>query len=62
MITLVAKSLKNPRSAVCKTAIMTSADIFSAYNDLIIDSLDPLVGQRSLCVLANFLFDGISVY
>lgn len=50
MISSIAKSLKNPRSAVCKTAIMTSADVFSAYNDLIIDSLDPLVSQ-----LINFL-------
>ncbi|KAL5987564.1 hypothetical protein ACLOJK_035312 [Asimina triloba] len=42
VISLIVKSLKNPRSAVCKTAIMTSADIFSAYRDDIIDSLDPL--------------------
>ncbi|RDY01398.1 hypothetical protein CR513_15287, partial [Mucuna pruriens] len=42
VITSIAKSLKNPRSVVCKTAIMTSTDIFSAYNDLIIDYLDPL--------------------
>ncbi|KAL1357076.1 hypothetical protein HN51_009074 [Arachis hypogaea] len=48
VITFVAKSLKSPRSAVCKTAIMTSADIFSAYNDLIIDSLDPLLVQLLL--------------
>lgn len=43
VIPLIVKSLKNPRSALCKTAIMTSADIFSAYSDHIIDSLDPLV-------------------
>lgn len=43
VIPLIVKSLKNPRSAVCKTAIMTSADFFSAYNDQLIDSLDPLV-------------------
>ncbi|KAK7266137.1 hypothetical protein RIF29_18777 [Crotalaria pallida] len=48
VITLVAKSLKNPRSALCKTAIMTSTDIFSAYNDLIIDSLDTLLVQLLL--------------
>ncbi|TKY56740.1 FAM179B protein [Spatholobus suberectus] len=48
VITSIAKSLKSPRSAVCKTAIMTSADIFSAYNDLIIDSLDPLLVQLLL--------------
>lgn len=55
MITCIAKSLKSPRSAVIKTAIMTSADIFSAYSDLIIDSLDPLVSQVPLCVLVNLL-------
>ncbi|KAE9620085.1 hypothetical protein Lalb_Chr02g0160021 [Lupinus albus] len=55
IITLVAKSLKNPRSALCKTAIMTSADIFCAYNDLIIDSLDPLASQdkRFVCEAAE---------
>lgn len=48
VISLVVKSLKNPRSAVCKTAIMTSADIFNAYNDLMIESLDPLLVQLLL--------------
>ncbi|KAH7847331.1 hypothetical protein Vadar_024816 [Vaccinium darrowii] len=48
VIPLVVKSLKNPRSGLCKTAIMTSADIFSAYGDHIIDSLDPLLLQLLL--------------
>ncbi|XP_057481792.1 uncharacterized protein LOC130768721 [Actinidia eriantha] len=48
VIPLIVKSLKNPRSALCKTAIMTSADIFSAYSDHIIDSLDPLLLQLLL--------------
>ncbi|XP_077237758.1 uncharacterized protein LOC143879307 isoform X2 [Tasmannia lanceolata] len=48
VISLIAKSLKNPRSAVCKTAIMTSADIFKVYSDHIIDSLDPLLVQLLL--------------
>ncbi|XP_050382729.1 uncharacterized protein LOC126799546 [Argentina anserina] len=48
VIPLVVRSLKNPRSAVCKTAIMTSADIFKAYNDSIVDSLDPLLLQLLL--------------
>ncbi|XP_068303684.1 uncharacterized protein [Pyrus communis] len=48
VILLVVKSLKNPRSAVCKTAIMTSADIFNAYNDDVIDSLDPMLTQLLL--------------
>ncbi|VVA96070.1 unnamed protein product [Arabis nemorensis] len=48
VIPLVVKSLKNPRSAVSKTACMTSADIFSSYNDHIIDQLDPLLTQLLL--------------
>ncbi|XP_059670170.1 uncharacterized protein LOC132315785 [Cornus florida] len=48
VISLIVKSLKNPRSAVCKTAIMTSADIFNAYSDSIIDSLDPMLVQLLL--------------
>lgn len=43
ILKLIVKCLKNPRSAVCKTAIMTSSDIFKAYNDSIIESFDPLV-------------------
>lgn len=48
VIALIVKSLKNPRSAVCKTAIMTSSDIFKAYGDDIIDSLDPMLIQLLL--------------
>ncbi|KAL8199457.1 hypothetical protein R6Q57_013025 [Mikania cordata] len=48
VISLLVKALKNPRSAVCKTAIMTSADIFKAFGDHIIDSLDPLLVQLLL--------------
>lgn len=48
IITLVVKSLKNPRSAVCKTAIMTSEDIFNAYGDHIMDLFDPLLAQLLL--------------
>ncbi|XP_039067020.1 uncharacterized protein LOC120212901 isoform X2 [Hibiscus syriacus] len=48
LIPLVVKSLKNPRSAVCKTAIMTSADIFRAYADDLVEFLDPLLVQLLL--------------
>lgn len=43
VIPLVVKSLKNPRSAVCKTAIMTCADIFKVYSDIVIDALDVML-------------------
>ncbi|KAG6534919.1 uncharacterized protein LOC121991367 [Zingiber officinale] len=48
VIPLIVKSLKSPRSAVCKTAIMASADIFKAYNDKVIDSIDSLLVQLLL--------------
>ncbi|PKI55220.1 uncharacterized protein LOC116215389 [Punica granatum] len=48
VIAFLVKSLKNPRSAVCKTGIMTSTDIFHAYNDQLIDFLDPLLVQLLL--------------
>ncbi|KMZ69041.1 ARM repeat superfamily protein [Zostera marina] len=48
VLKLIVKCLKNPRSAVCKTAIMTTDDIFKAYNDSIIESLDPLLLQLFL--------------
>uniref|UniRef100_A0A3Q7F101 TOG domain-containing protein n=2 Tax=Solanum lycopersicum TaxID=4081 RepID=A0A3Q7F101_SOLLC len=48
VISLVVKSLKSPRSAVCKTAIMTSADIFKAYCDSVVDLIDPLLVQLLL--------------
>ncbi|CAN0924455.1 TOG array regulator of axonemal microtubules protein 1 [Linum grandiflorum] len=48
VIPLLVKSLKNPRSAVCKTTIMACADIFLTYNDQIVDSLDALLLQLLL--------------
>ncbi|RCV32024.1 hypothetical protein SETIT_6G225000v2 [Setaria italica] len=48
LVPLIVKSVKNPRSAVCKTALMTCADIFKAYGDLIVDSIDPLLVQLFL--------------
>lgn len=48
LIPLIVKSLKNPRSAVCKTAIMTSADIFKVYGDLTVDLFDPMLVQLLL--------------
>lgn len=48
IVALVTKSMKNPRSALCKTAIMVSADIFKGYHEHIIDTLDPLLLQLLL--------------
>ncbi|PKA59138.1 endoribonuclease Dicer [Apostasia shenzhenica] len=48
LVSKIVKSLKNPRSAVCKTAIMTAADIFKVYNDRIIEFLDPMLVQLLL--------------
>lgn len=56
VILSVVKSVKNPRSAVCKTAIMTSGDLFTAFGDQMIEFLDPLVTEISRpCNLSTFL-------
>ncbi|OWM70666.1 hypothetical protein CDL15_Pgr014339 [Punica granatum] len=55
VIAFLVKSLKNPRSAVCKTGIMTSTDIFHAYNDQLIDFLDPLVTNLSAVDCRTYL-------
>ncbi|KAH8933874.1 hypothetical protein BDL97_18G053300 [Sphagnum fallax] len=48
VVGLVIKSVKNPRSALCKTALMTSTDLFKAYGDQLLDLLDPLLLQLLL--------------
>lgn len=47
MMVLV-KSMKNPRSALCKTAIMAAADLFKSYGDKLLefttsDAVDQMV-------------------
>ncbi|KAL5849465.1 hypothetical protein ACOSQ4_007478 [Xanthoceras sorbifolium] len=37
VVVVVVKSMKNPRSALCKTAIMASSDIFKAFGDKLLD-------------------------
>ncbi|KAF5736990.1 hypothetical protein HS088_TW14G01146 [Tripterygium wilfordii] len=38
VVVILVKSMKNPRSALCKTSIMASSDIFSAFGDKLLDS------------------------
>lgn len=62
MVVLV-KAMKNPRSALCKTSIMASSDIFTAYGDQIMilessssNAFDPLVCSYSFLFLSSFCF------
>ncbi|KAJ7248110.1 hypothetical protein O6H91_03G125700 [Diphasiastrum complanatum] len=48
VILLVIKAMKNPRSALCKTSIMASSDLFKAYADQMLDAFDPLLLQLLL--------------
>ncbi|CAM6120056.1 unnamed protein product [Calypogeia fissa] len=48
VVTLVIKAMKNPRSALCKTALMATTDLFKAYRDQMLDVLDPLLLQLLL--------------
>lgn len=38
---VMVKAMKNPRSALCKTSIMASADIFCAFGHLLLSSFSP---------------------
>uniref|UniRef100_A0A2N9IBJ5 TOG domain-containing protein n=1 Tax=Fagus sylvatica TaxID=28930 RepID=A0A2N9IBJ5_FAGSY len=38
VVLVLVKAMKNPRSALCKTSIMASFDIFNAYGDKLLDS------------------------
>ncbi|GAB2245439.1 hypothetical protein Droror1_Dr00000932 [Drosera rotundifolia] len=54
VISVLVKAMKNPRSALCKTSIMASSDVFSAYGDKLLqldgesDGFDQLVFQLLL--------------
>jgi len=48
LIVVMVKAMKNPRSALCKTSIMTCSDIFTAYGEKLLEgphlkSMDDLV-------------------
>lgn len=52
VVLVVAKTMKNPRSALCKTSIMAASDIFRAFGDKLLDpstsdAFDSLVWTRS---------------
>ncbi|KAJ6725467.1 CLASP [Salix purpurea] len=38
VVLVVVKAVKNPRSALCKTSIMASSDIFKVFGDQLLDS------------------------
>ncbi|KAK1315826.1 hypothetical protein QJS10_CPA05g00429 [Acorus calamus] len=42
---LLVRSMKNPRSALCKTSIMASADIFTSFNHLLLSPSSPSTPQ-----------------
>eukprot|EP00897_Mesotaenium_endlicherianum_P006489 jgi/Mesen1/5869/ME000298S05122 len=48
VVPLVLKSVKNPRSALCKTGLMTMADLFTSFRDSMLDHLDTLLLQLLL--------------
>ncbi|GKA31179.1 TOG array regulator of axonemal microtubules protein 1, partial [Tanacetum coccineum] len=38
VLMILVKLMKNPRSALCKTTIMVSADLFKSYDDKLLES------------------------
>lgn len=47
-VPLLIKAMKNPRSALCKTAIMASADVLKAYPDTVLTMLEQMLLQLLL--------------
>ena len=55
MLVLV-KAMKNPRSALCKTSIMASSDIFNAFGDkLLLESTTSEAFNHLVWILPFFL-------
>ncbi|KAI4371401.1 hypothetical protein MLD38_019642 [Melastoma candidum] len=50
VVTVVVKATKNPRSALCKTAVMAASDFFNAYGDKLLqsDTFDSMLLQLLL--------------
>jgi len=49
--------MRNPRSALCKTAIMVAADIFNAFGDKLLNSENSDAFDGLVLGLRFFLYD-----
>ena len=49
VMAVVVKSMKNPRSALIKSSIMASADIFNAFGDSLLDSTTSDAFDQLVC-------------
>lgn len=47
---VIVKAMKNPRSALCKTSIMASSDIFKAFADKLLDSAATEAFDQLVCI------------
>lgn len=57
---IIVKAMKNPRSALCKTSIMASSDIFKAFGDKLIEpatseAFDQVVHVKTSCLIISQL-------
>lgn len=51
------KAMKNPRSALCKTAIMAASDIFKSYGDKLLDDTSSDALDQMVYKLINWIYD-----
>lgn len=56
VMVVMVKAMKNPRSALCKTSIMASFDIFKAFGDSLFDSATSAAFDQLVCTQYYFLF------
>lgn len=47
---VIVKAMKNPRSALCKTSVMASADIFKAFGDKLFESPISDAFENVVCI------------
>lgn len=45
VVLVMVKAIKNPRSALCKTSIMASSDIFNAFGETLLESASDAFSQ-----------------
>ena len=61
VVLVVTKTMKNPRSALCKTSIMAASDIFNAFGDKLLepstsDAFDGMVLWTQFSLTCDFFF------
>lgn len=50
---VIIKAMKNPRSALCKTSIMASSDVFKSFGDKLLESATTEAFDQLVCTFSS---------